>query len=560
MKKLLGLILTLLLTLTLLPAATIAEKEETRDPDPITTSENEIYLRGERGGELSYEHDIDGNLIFKIRLGGLTDNQFLSAFQFSVAWSTEQLEYINCERSTLYSSDWQGNISQLSLHTNVHTAGEGLFICAFASSYGALLSEEYGDILLMIKFKVKDSVPNGEQIPITLSDYMLRLVDENEESIDINTIHSTVYDGLISRGCYDYEYIVENGAATITDNIGERGDAIIPATLEGYPVKGIGERAFYGCTPMTTITIPDTVTSIGDEAFSGCSKLNQAIFKGAPPDEFGKDVFDYNQGVTLYYLPEYEALWSPNGETTWNGYNIDNVNAKDYKYIVSDGAVTITKYLGTDRDIKIPATIGEYPVTNIAADTFRYCPLLSSVIIPHSVTNIAVSTFNNCKELKSITVDQANTVYKDIDGMLFSKDETELVLCPQGKRPIKYVTPDSVISIGDYAFYNCTALTEIAIPGSVTSIGDGAFSACSSLTEVTIPDSVTSISVETFYNCSSLTSVTIGNGVISIGRSAFAGCTLLPSITIPNSVTSIGDRAFNWCTSLTEVTIPDSVT
>ena len=118
----------------------------------------------------------------------------------------------------------------------------------------------------------------------------------------------------------------------------------------------------------------------------------------------------------------------------------------------------------------------------------------------------------------------------------------------------------SVTSIGEYAFYNCSGLTSVAIPNSVTSIGDRAFWGCSGLTSVTIPNSVTSIGDFAFYYCSGLTSVTIPNSVTSIGEWAFYYCSGLTSVTIPNSVTSIGNYAFYKCTGLTSVTIPNSVT
>ena len=120
--------------------------------------------------------------------------------------------------------------------------------------------------------------------------------------------------------------------------------------------------------------------------------------------------------------------------------------------------------------------------------------------------------------------------------------------------------PDSVISIGEYAFEGCTSLTSIIIPNSVTYIGKEAFYECESLTSITIPNSVTSIGEEAFDSCKSLTSIIIPNSVTSIGKYAFCGCKSLTSITIPNSVTSIGGCAFGGCHSLTSIAIPDSVT
>jgi hypothetical protein len=126
--------------------------------------------------------------------------------------------------------------------------------------------------------------------------------------------------------------------------------------------------------------------------------------------------------------------------------------------------------------------------------------------------------------------------------------------------PLVAQIPNGVTSIGDYEFYGCTSLTNIAIPNGVTSIGDGAFSGCASVTDITIPNSVASIGGEAFYGCTSLTSVAIPNSVTSIGDYEFYGCTSLTNIAIPNSATSIGDYAFYGCTSLTAVAIPNSVT
>ena len=144
--------------------------------------------------------------------------------------------------------------------------------------------------------------------------------------------------------------------------------------------------------------------------------------------------------------------------------------------------------------------------------------------MPDTVVSIGNAAFKDCSSLTSITI------------------------------------PDSVTSIGNAAFKDCSSLTSITIPDSVTFIGACAFNGCSSLTSITIPDSVTSIGAEAFRYCSSLTNITIPDGVTSIGWKAFSYCSRLTSITIPDSVTFIGAEAFRYCSSLTNITIPDGVT
>ena len=290
-------------------------------------------------------------------------------------------------------------------------------------------------------------------------------------------------------------------------------------------VTSIGNQAFSECTSLTSVTIPDSVTSIGGWAFSECTSLTSVTI----PDSV----------TSIDWCAFYKC-----GSLT-------SVTIPDSVTLIGNSAFQGCTSLTS---VTIPNS-----VTSIGERAFSECTSLTSVTIPDSVTSIGNQAFASCTSLTGIWVAEGNSHYaSDASGVLFNKDKITLVQCPGAFR--EYTIPDSVTSIGEFAFRDCSSLTSVTIPNSVTSIGLCAFYGCTSLTSVTIPDSVTSIGREAFCNCTSLTSVTIPNSMTSIGEHVFEDCTSLTSVTIPDSVTSIGERAFDSCTSLTSVTIPDSVT
>ena len=200
-------------------------------------------------------------------------------------------------------------------------------------------------------------------------------------------------------------------------------------------------------------------------------------------------------------------------------------------------------------------------VTSIGASAFRGCSSLTSISIPSGVTSIGDFAFFKCSGLNAVYITDiaawCGIAFGDFSASPFYYAQN---LYLNGEQVTDLVIPDSVTSIGAYAFYNCSRLTSISIPSGVTSIGYSAFFKCSSLTSISIPSGVTSIGGSAFRDCSSLTSITIPNRVTSIGDFAFKGCSSLTSISIPSGVTSIWAYAFYDCSSLTSISIPDSVT
>lgn len=233
--------------------------------------------------------------------------------------------------------------------------------------------------------------------------------------------------------------------------------------------------------------------------------------------------------------------------------------------------------------IVIPETVtydgNTYTVTAIGQSAFRGRNGLMSVTIPKTITSIRNYAFCNCPDLTSITVKSDNPKFDSRDNcnaIIETESNTLIAGCKNT------VIPNTVTTIGSYAFWDCSGLTNIIIPNSVINIERSAFEQCDSLTAVDIPNSVTTIGAFAFYWCFNLKSVTIGNSVTLIGNKAFESCIKLKSLTIPNSVTTIGacafmlsglksviigesvktigNSAFRYCDGLTSVRIPNSVT
>ena len=365
------------------------------------------------------------------------------------------------------------------------------------------------------------------------------------------------------------------------------GNIIIPesTTYNGttYSVTSIGNRAFHGCSGLTSVTIPNSVTSIGEYAFYYCSGLTSVTIPNSVTS-IGYNAFADCSGLTSVTIPNSVTSIGSSAFSCCSGLTSVTVDKNNGTYDSRDNCNAIIHTSTNKLIVGCKNTTIPNSVTSIGDRAFASCSGLTSVTIPNSVTSIGGYAFSGCSGLTSVTVDKNNGTYdsrNNCNAIIETSTNKLIVGCNNT------IIPNSVTSIGEFAFSDCSGLTSVAIPNSVTSIGESAFASCSGLTSVTIPNSVTSIGSWTFYGCSGLTSVTfnaekctymgsdsypvfndcinlttlnIGNKVTTIPNSAFRDCSGLSSVTIPNSVTSIGDYAFSGCSGLTSVTIGNSVT
>lgn len=364
-----------------------------------------------------------------------------------------------------------------------------------------------------------------------------------------------------SYGDYTYK-LYNDGHIEITKYNGNDKTVSVPSEIDGHPVTLIGEKAFYGNTALTEVTIPNSVKSIGNTAFSHCSALETVSL----PDSIkylNYGLFSYCTSLKNVMIPA----------------SVTNIGYNAFYHCFS-----LT-------DISIPES-----VTSINSQAFDWCPSLKQVNIPSTVKSIGSKAFGYVCDKKSdgfkILGYENSAAHRYAKANGFDFESTGYIFVPPTEPQPTSPYPDPTEAstepateptpgqIGDKTYnlntYNKTATLQkysgksssVSIPSqeyiyhyyysdsgyyNVTAIGNTAFAGNSYVRSVTIPNSVTSIGDDAFFRCDSLSSVTIPNSVTSIGCCAFAQCDLLKNVTISSSVTSIGDKAFGYIDANTKV-------
>ncbi|MCH5215760.1 MAG: leucine-rich repeat domain-containing protein, partial [Muribaculaceae bacterium] len=355
----------------------------------------------------------------------------------------------------------------------------------------------------------------------------------------------------------DVKYtLVEIGEGSFSVN--ELTSVTIPNT-----VQLINISAFQYCSDLVSIKIPESVQTILLGAFEDCTGLSKAEFASI---EHLCNIFFFGGDSNPLYYAKHLFI---------NGEEIIDLVIPETVTDISDGAFVGCNNL---KSVKFGSS-----VSYIGGGAFSGCSGLTSITIPNSVTEIGYAAFSGCDNIQHVeftSIEHLCRIYFEYvtsNPLYYAKH-----LFINGEEIIDLVIPDSITTIGQYAFSycnnlrsvvigntvsgigteafsHCTNLSSVAISNSVETIGDYAFSSCSNLTSLIIPNSVTEIGESAFWSCIGLTELTIPNSVTKIGYGAFSGCTGLTSVIIPNSVTEIGKHAFSDCRGLTTINIPNSV-
>lgn len=337
------------------------------------------------------------------------------------------------------------------------------------------------------------------------------------------------------------------------------GTITVPSSINGYVVTALAANAFYGCSGITTINIPNSITAIGSQALEGTGWYNNQPdgvvylanmlykWKGVMSSSTSVEILEGTIGI---------------GERAFSGYSkLSSITIPQSVINIGDFAFNECSGLNA---ISIPEG-----VVSIGQETFYNCSGLRKIVFPESMKEIGIGAFSNCRNLASVTFlgnimsvgrnAFKNTAWLNSQHGLVYIGTIAYKYCGSMPAGTNIDIENGTIEIAEQCFEQCTSLSAITLPTSLKTIGYRAFFNCNNLTSLDIPNSVNNIGAAAFNRCSGLTSINIPLNVTTIESSVFYNCTSLKSIIIPGSVTRINDSAFYGCSSLSSLVIPNSV-
>lgn len=343
-----------------------------------------------------------------------------------------------------------------------------------------------------------------------------------------------------------------HGGVRIVDCAESVATIVIPNEIDGYPIREIGDSAFENCTKLRSVKIKSKMTSIGNGAFSNCVSLKEIEFPETL-ESIGEAAF--------YACSDLESLTIPE--------SVSSIGSYAFAYCISLESIELP-----DKITELPSALFYYDIElnditlpqkleHIDSMCIVGCHSIASIEIPSTVTEIEPAAILSCAGLKEINVDANNSVYRsDEKGVLYTADGKTLLLYPANNGVFNYQVPETVKSIGKYAFASSMTLETITFPKSYTEVfPQGAFSDCAKLLSINCnPECLSEISSSLFASCKQLQNLTLPDNCTAIGDYAFFECENLTEMTIPEKVSKIGKSAFCSCNRLTSLTIPDSVT
>ena len=357
--------------------------------------------------------------------------------------------------------------------------------------------------------------------------------------------------------------------ATITGYTGNVSALVIPEEIDGHKVVKLGSGAFENHEEIVSVQIPDSITSIGASAFRNCSNLENV---NLPKNliSIGNRAFAECTKIEKINLPKSLTEVDTAG---WNWRypfaGCSNLEKVEFEEEITQIPTGIFGDTGLE-EVEIPDT-----VTSIGERSFADCSNLEKVSLSKNLESIGNRAFAGCTKIEKInlpkTLTEVDTYgwnwWYPFDGcsnlkeIEFAEGITQIPTAIFGNTGLENIKiPDTVTSIGERSFADCTKLEKIIFSEKVETIDRRAFLGCTSLKSISLPDSIISMGTEIFSGCTSLASVKLPNKRVNIMSSTFEGCTSLTEIALPDTVTKIQDHAFKNCTALKTINWSKSIT
>ena len=338
------------------------------------------------------------------------------------------------------------------------------------------------------------------------------------------------------------------GCTALTDITFETGiTKIADYQFDGSPIKSItipgtvttiGMSAFSGCANLTAIDLPTSVTEIGAYAFEKCTGLT-AVTLPKHLRELGSDAFAGSTALKSVFIPlSLQTASSPFRKCT----ALTDVTFEDGRTKLPN---TLLEGSGI-RQLTVPQT-----VTKIGYSAFAGCTQLTAITLPAGLRELGSEAFKGCTALTGVALPDSLTALSH--GAFENCTSLTAVEFPAGITPFSWSSSSGMLR-------NCTSLRSVKLPKTVSSLGNGFFAGCTALEQIVLPDSVTEIGSNLFNGCTALTDVTLSTNLQAIPENTFYGCVSLQKLVAPYAVTKIGKTAFANCTSLTELTLLRNVT
>ena len=377
--------------------------------------------------------------------------------------------------------------------------------------------------------------------------------NENLKNVKKVTFDSgyTVMINTTIKGFENVEELVIPEGVTETENLAFDGLKNLKKVQFPSTLKKIGNNAFNGCISLESINLPEGLETIEWGAFSGCTGLKSVTL----PDSLKEMGYDVFQGCT--------GLKDENGLIIVRGhlYHMD-IPSGVTEVTIPDGVKVLDGELFS-RNLTIKKVTIPEGVTKIEHRIFNMCSNLEEVYVPDSVTYIGSYSFDSCSSLKKLRVpsefERGSDPFRGCKALQDDKGFVVVggILCDYFGTAGKVVIPEGVKEIEHNCFSN-EKMTELVLPNSLVSIGQGAFQNCSKLTKVEIPDSVTSIGRGAFSGCSSVSELKLSGNVKKLDSSVFSGTTNLKKVVVPEGVEEIEFFAFSD-SGIEELTLPTSL-